>query len=88
MIQGNEEYALVDAHFLLGPLLVTHFIVTSQERRIERIAAWGRGSVFVFLIDETRVCLLIVGGKEASVEGDTVHCLITSIAPGHLPTQF
>lgn len=85
MIKGNERYALVDAHFLLGLLFVTHFIVTSQERRREQ--QLGERECVCFLTDETRACLLIVGGKEASEEGDTVHCLVMSVAPVHLATQ-
>lgn len=85
VIKGNEKYALVDAHFLLGPLLVTHFIVTSRKGG-DNGGLGERECVRVF-IDEARACLLIVGGKEASEEGGTVHCLVPSAAPVHLATQ-
>ena len=78
VIKGNEKYALVDAHFLLGPLLVTHFIVTSQERRKQQ-QPWGERVCLCFYRRDQSV---LVGswrersqwrGRYCSLSG-YVHC--------------
>ena len=67
-------------------LYLSHISLSPLRKGGNNSSLGGRECVCVF-IDETRACLLVVGGKEASEEGDTVHCLVMSTAPVHLATQ-
>lgn len=67
-------------------LFLSHISLSPLRKGGDNGGLGERECVRVF-IDEARACLLIVGGKEASEEGGTVHCLVPSAAPVHLATQ-